>query len=216
MYQGYLEDKSRCLKEYDEVILDSLFDEDADEEVYGSVVSSEEGSQEGQEEDLSKKTYTRVELPKLEIRKFSGKIQEWNEFWDSFKRAVHENPSLAKVNKFKYLLSFLDETVRRTISGLTLSDKDYGTAVDILERRYAKPMQIKRAHINNIINLVPVFNDRSLTRLRNLHDDLETHFRGLQAMGAEKEAYSSVVVPVVMEKIPESIRHNMIRFGGDT
>eukprot|EP00794_Sanderia_malayensis_P013618 gene13618-15032_t len=32
MYQGYLEDKSRCLKEYDEVILDSLFDEDADEE----------------------------------------------------------------------------------------------------------------------------------------------------------------------------------------
>eukprot|EP00794_Sanderia_malayensis_P004910 gene4910-biopygen3985 len=182
--------------------------------IVGSVVSSEEGSQESQEE-IWKKTYTRVKLPKLEIRKFSSKIQEWNEFWDSLKSAVHENPSLAKVDKFKYLRSFLDETVWRTISGLTLLDKDYDAAVDILERRYAKPMQIKRAHINDIINLAPIFNDRSLTRLRNLHDDLETHFHGLEAMGAEKETHSSVVIPVVMEKIPESIRNSMIRFGGD-
>ena len=31
----------------------------------------------------------RVKLPKLEVRKFSGKLEEWQEFWDSFENAIH-------------------------------------------------------------------------------------------------------------------------------
>ncbi|XP_065053577.1 uncharacterized protein LOC135682559 isoform X2 [Rhopilema esculentum] len=160
-------------------------------------------------------TAVRVKLPKLELRKFNGKLQEWNEFWDSFNSAVHTDPGLAKVDKFKYLRSFLEEPVRRVISGLALTDDNYDSAVEILSNRYAKPMQIKRAHINDIMNLPPVFNERNIVRLRHLYDDIETHFRGLEALGADKDSYSSVVVPVVMEKIPEAIRINMIRFGGD-
>ena len=30
----------------------------------------------------------RVKLPKLEVRKFSGKLEEWQEFWDSFESAI--------------------------------------------------------------------------------------------------------------------------------
>ena len=30
----------------------------------------------------------RVKLPKLEVRKFSGKLEEWQEFWDSFENAI--------------------------------------------------------------------------------------------------------------------------------
>jgi hypothetical protein len=28
--------------------------------------------------------WSKVKLPKLEVRKFSGNIQDWREFWDSF------------------------------------------------------------------------------------------------------------------------------------
>ena len=34
-------------------------------------------------------------LPKLELRKFSSNILDWNEFWDIFKVAVHENTDLS-------------------------------------------------------------------------------------------------------------------------
>ena len=48
-------------------------------------------------------TSTRVKLPKLEVRKFSGKIQDWREFWDMFESAIHKNESLSDVDKFTYL-----------------------------------------------------------------------------------------------------------------
>jgi len=47
-----------------------------------------------------------VRLPKLELKKFSGKIHEFQEFWDSFESAIHVNESLSEVDKFKYLRSF--------------------------------------------------------------------------------------------------------------
>ena len=31
----------------------------------------------------------RAKLPKLEVKKFSGKLGEWQEFWDSFESAIH-------------------------------------------------------------------------------------------------------------------------------
>jgi len=37
-------------------------------------------------------------LPKLELQKFSGKILQWQEFWDGFQSAVHNDESLSKVD----------------------------------------------------------------------------------------------------------------------
>ena len=154
----------------------------------------------------------RVKLPKLELKKFSGNIAEWQEFWDGFKSAVHDDVQLAKVDKFKYLRSYLEEPAKSVVTGFALTDRDYDSAIDLLRSRYAKPGVIKRAHINELINLSPVFNEKSVQRLRNLRDQIETHFRAMEAQGVNKESYSSVVVPVLMGKIPETLRNNMIRF----
>ena len=52
----------------------------------------------------------RVNLPKLEMKKVSGKISEWQEFWDGFKSAIYDDVQLANVDKFEYL----QELFRRT------------------------------------------------------------------------------------------------------
>ena len=154
-----------------------------------------------------------VRLPKLELKKFGGRVTDWQEFWDSFKSAIHDDGKMANVDKFKYLRSFLEEPARSVIAGFPLTEADYQAAVDLLQKRYAKPSVIKRTHINEMINLPSVFSEKNVTRLRSLHDTVEMHYRGLEALGVDKESYSSVVVPALMEKIPEVIRHNMIRFG---
>ena len=51
----------------------------------------------------------RVKLPKLETRKFTGKVEDWQELWDSFRSAVHGAPGIAKIDKFKYLRSCMKE-----------------------------------------------------------------------------------------------------------
>ena len=98
------------------------------------------------------------------------------------------------------------------IAGIPLKENDYNTAVDILKSRFAKPSVIQRAHINEMINLPAVFNEKNVTRLRTLQDQIEIHYRGLEAIGVDRNSYSSIVVPILMEKVPEAIRYNMVRF----
>ena len=48
-----------------------------------------ERSSKGQEDDHGK-TEVKVNLPKLQLPKFDGKISEWQEFWDIFCCSIHE------------------------------------------------------------------------------------------------------------------------------
>ena len=179
-----------------------------------SVESSLSAKPETSSQDLGRKV--RVKLPELELSKFSGKIHEWVEFWDSFCSAVHHNGDLADVDKLKYLWGFLEGPAKSVISGIPMTDTSYETAVNLLKGCYANPTVIQRAHINQLLNLAPVFNEKNVPRLRSFHDQIETHFRGLEALGVDKITYSSIIVPVLMEKLPEIIRLGMVRDAGKT
>ena len=48
------------------------------------------------------------------------------------------------------------------------------------------------------------------------HDQIEPHFRRLEALGVDKITYSSIIVPVLMEKLPEISRLGMVRDAGKT
>ena len=61
--------------------------------------------------------------------------------------------------------------------------------------RYGKEIAIQRAHVNDLLQLPPVFSDRDIPRLRKLFDDLR---RSLQAptgsrSGREHLLFSSYV-----------------------
>ena len=53
-----------------------------------------------------------IKIPKLEVRKFSGKLEEWQDFWDSFVSAIHSN-----VDIFSYLRGLPLEPARSAIAG---------------------------------------------------------------------------------------------------
>ena len=117
-----------------------------------------------------------AKLPKLEVKKFSGRIQEWQEFWDSFEGAIDKNESLAAVDKFSYLQSLVVEPVRSTIAGFSLTSANYTAAVEVLKKRYGKETAIQRAHVNDLLNLPHVFNDKDTPQSRRLYDSCKTHF----------------------------------------
>ena len=90
------------------------------------------------------------------------------------------------MDKFKYLKSFVEEPASKVIAGIPLTDAIYDIAVDLLHKRYGKTSVLKRAHMNELINLQPVFNEKSVGRLRELHDRIESQFRGLEALKVDK------------------------------
>ena len=152
-----------------------------------------------------------AKLPKLEVKKFSGRIQEWQEFWDSFEIANDKNESLAAVDKFAYLRSLVVEPARSTIAGFSLTSANYTAAMEVLKRRYGKETAIQRAHVNDLLNLPHVLNDKDTPRLRKLYDSCKTHFRGLKALSVNENTYSAVVVPAVLHKLPEAFRLTITR-----
>ncbi|XP_068757562.1 uncharacterized protein [Montipora capricornis] len=152
----------------------------------------------------------KAKLPKLTLPKFWGDLTNWMSFWDSFESAVHKNPSISKVDKFNYLNLLLEGTARRAVQGLTLTEANYDSAVEILRKRYGRPQQIISAHMDEVIKLQPGHNDRPAS-LRYLYDRISVHVRGLASLGISTEQYGSLLIPVVMSKLPNEIRLEVAR-----
>uniref|UniRef100_A0A915EFL6 Uncharacterized protein n=1 Tax=Ditylenchus dipsaci TaxID=166011 RepID=A0A915EFL6_9BILA len=58
--------------------------------------------------------FSAVRLPLLQLINFSGVRAEWQEFWEIFRVAVHENQQLSAAEKFLYLRSLLKKEQKTT------------------------------------------------------------------------------------------------------
>ena len=76
----------------------------------------------------------------------------------------------------------------------------------MLRNRYGKKNVIQRALIQELLKLKPVYNNRDLDGLRKLYDAC-----ALEAQGVNVSTYSSIVVPTIMEKLPEMFRLTITR-----
>ena len=51
-----------------------------------------------------------------------------------------------------------------------------------------------------------MFNESDTARLRGLYYFVETKYRALQALSVDELTYSEIIVPMLLERIPDSIR----------
>lgn len=158
-------------------------------------------SEESRSLDLQK---VHANFPKLEMPKFSGKSEQWQEFWDTFESSVHKNQAVADIDKFAYLRRCVTDSAKACIAGFRTTAANYELAAKALDKRFGKKYVIQQAHINALLNIPPVFNDWDAVRLRKLYDAVECHHRGLQALEISGFTYQSIVVTAIVKKLPES------------
>ena len=155
-------------------------------------------------------TSSMPKLPKLELPKYGGKVTEWSSFWDLYDSAIHSNPSISKVNKFNYLKSLLEGNAARAIKGLTLTNANYDAAIKILHDRFGKTQQTIAAHMDEILKIQACTNGRT-SQLRYIYDKVSVHVRGLASLGVYSEQYGSMLIPIIMTKLPSEIRLQIAR-----
>ena len=51
----------------------------------------------------------------------------------------------------------------------------------------------------------------TITSLRNYYDKTETYVRGLESLGQTDNTYGSLLVPVILNKLPAEIRQHLAR-----
>ena len=157
----------------------------------------------------------RTRLPKLYLPKFRGDVTKWNTFWDSFQSAVHRNEGISNIDKFNYLNSVLEGATARAIQGLTLTEANYNAAVKLLQERFGRPQQIISAHMDQLLKVSPCSSDRPAS-LRYVYDQICVHSRGLASLGVTSHQYGSLLIPVIMSKLPSEIRLQIARNSKDS
>ena len=156
-------------------------------------------------------TQRKARLPKLEMKRFSGNICQWQEFWDCFESSVDGDQELAPVVKLNYLRGLLDGPAKAAVAGFESTNANYNEALEVLKERYGKRSVIQRSHINGIKSVNAVRDDEDILGLRRFQDTIEVHYRRLKALGVQEEVYSTIAVPLIIEKLQKDLRLNITR-----
>ncbi|XP_064488475.1 uncharacterized protein LOC135400572 [Ornithodoros turicata] len=141
-------------------------------------------------------------LPKLQIPKFGGKLQDWQRFWEHYDATIHGNASLAPVEKFKYLLSFLTDDAKRAIDGIGLSGDNYATAILTLKQRFGCTDLLSAEHLDKLLALHSVNSCSDVAQLRHLYDEASRHTKALESLGIPRSSYDVVLYRVLTRCIP--------------
>lgn len=94
-------------------------------------------------------------LPKINLKTFSGNLADFQEFWDTFHYLLHNRPDLRNVQKLTYLKSVLCGKPAKLLSSVRLTDDNYCVAVQILKAHYDIPGLVVTKLYDNLIALKP-------------------------------------------------------------
>ncbi|VDI53139.1 Hypothetical predicted protein, partial [Mytilus galloprovincialis] len=201
--RGLIVKKQETIDQLNEKIVEELSEEEVSEEI----------------EEADRYTYD-IEMSVTKLSKIikeseiTDKQSKWQPFWDSFSAAVHDNLSLNDVQKFNYLKSQLFGEATQCIAGLQITNTNYGQALHVLKQRFGQPHKIVQTYMQSLISLPsPTSN---ITHLKKFYDSMENYIRGLESIGESHESFGSLLVPIILNKLPGNIRENMVRaHGGD-
>ena len=213
----------------DQAILNILEDEDGIEHdirdaaqfrdfIYDTVVTTElilkrfknKATQPNTDATVAPSFSTKINIPTVALKRFDGDPCKWQTFWESFGLAVHKDESLPGIMKFHHLNSLPEGKAAATIGGLSVSGSTYKEAIKLLENRYGQKDNTIASHIEKLYNL-PAVKNTDIKRLLNMFDKMETHVRGLKALGVATEQYDKLLIPLLQPKFPNDIQGEISR-----
>ena len=107
-------------------------------------------------------------------------------------------------------MSLLEGQALRTIKGLAVTEENYQAAIDILRERFGNTQQIISAHMDELLKLQTCSGEKS-SQLRYIHDKVSVNVRGLESLGVHSEQFGSLLIPVIMSKLPADVRLQIAR-----
>ncbi|KAK6030136.1 peptidase family A16 [Ostertagia ostertagi] len=126
-----------------------------------------------------------IELPQLPLPKFSGKVWQWDSFWELFNGTVHTLP-ISNLQKFNYLRESLKGEARDSISRFQVTSANYNLAVAHLKEKYGNVQNI----VTNLHQQLEQWSARSsyLKDQRKLFDQLSAITAQLESKGGNLES----------------------------
>ena len=107
--------------------------------------------------------------------------------------------------------SFLCDSAKSTISGLSLSPENYIEAIDLLKQSYGNSEVWINAFMKKFVQLPIVQNPNNVECLGLFYDQIETSVWNLKTLGLEVTTCGSLLIPLLTEKRPDDLRLRIAR-----
>lgn len=147
----------------------------------------------------------KTKLPRLEIPKFFGEASNWLSFWNQYENSIHSNNTLTKIEKFNYLKMFVGGNALSAISGFSLSNDNYDSAIQLLKERFGRNDMLINAHMNALLNISALKHSNDIINFRKLFDKAEIQIRSLKTLGVTTKMYGSLLCPILLKIIPPDL-----------
>ena len=125
-----------------------------------------------------------------------------------FETAILNNPALSKVQMFAYLMSSLQGEAKACLAGLTLTEQNFLLALEILTTRFGQKDAIIREHLKSLQKSKPP--NATAVSLRQFSNEILMHKRCLENLEVGVEKYETMMMPILLQKLPESIRKKVV------
>ena len=133
---------------------------------------------------------------------FSGDVLKWQTFYESFTTAIHSKPNISNVQKFDYLVGYLEGEAKKTVERFNITNKNDQKSLDLLGERFGNTQVIITTHMNEFLKAKYVKSDN----LRQLYDTLEVHVRLLPSLNVDSQSYGMLLSPIIIERLPHSVK----------
>lgn len=141
-----------------------------------------------------------IKLPQINISKFDGAYFRWLEFKDTFENLIHSNDRIKPIQKFHYLLSYLEGDAARILSNFEVSTTNYEEAWKLLCDRYDNKRALINHHLNSLFNLQKL-NSESEKSLRFIVDHVSKNLRALSSLGQPTDKWDTLIIFMVTSKL---------------
>ncbi|XP_043947289.2 uncharacterized protein LOC122817906 [Drosophila biarmipes] len=150
---------------------------------------------------------TLSELPKIQIKRFSGNYTEWPSFQDIYESTIHNKQHLSNTQKFHHLKTLLVDEAANLVRHLAITDTAYNTAWERLKERYNRPRHIVNSFLEQFMSL-PTTTKIDATVLRKVSDGANEIVRGLDAVN--QTGRDCWIIYLALEKLDADTRRRWI------
>ncbi|XP_044250699.1 uncharacterized protein [Drosophila takahashii] len=153
------------------------------------------------------------ELPKIQIKRFSGNYTEWPSFQDIYENTIHNKQHLSNTQKFHYLKTLLVDEAANLVRHLAIAETAYNTAWERLKERYNRPRHIVNSFLEQFMSL-PTTTKVDASILRKVSDGANEIVRGLDAVN--QMGRDCWIIYLALEKLDADTRRRWIERSMDT
>lgn len=152
--------------------------------------------------------HTTMKLPQLQLNKFDGNYDNWEEFRDTFLACFHNTKGVySDCQKLLYLKGLLSEEPSLLLKNIKSTNENFALAWEILNKRYSNKRKIIYAHFK-LLTQLPSVQKESVAELRSLLDTANASITAIRSHNNEIGLLDEYLVFNLSSKLDrESLRH---------